>query len=268
MIKLVIAFCILLMNVSSIHAKDISTYLIGEYVDVASAKEKLLKAGFEVIAEYKSVKDGITIIFTNEALKLEASKPKRANAAILRLFIDNKEKMISFTNPIYFGKAFMQDEYNAKVYEEALASISSSFTSLKDSVDKLDEDDIEAYHFMIGMPYYEDVDELGKDSTSELLVKVQNYKKGKFVLFTLKLSNDSYLVGYDLSKRTKKFVKKIGRANGAVLPYVISIENGLASSLEAKYYLAVSYPLLTMTEFTTIATIPGAIKKDLSKPFK
>ena len=176
--------------------------------------------------------------------------------------------MISFTNPIYFGKAFMQDEYNAKVYEEALASISSSFNSLKDSVDKLDEDNIEAYHFMIGMPYYKDVNELGKGSTSELLVKVQNYKKGKFVLFTLKLSNDSYLVGYDLSKRTKKFVKKIGRANGAVLPYVISIENGLASSLEAKYYLAVSYPLLTMTEFTTIATIPGAIKKDLSKPFK
>ena len=92
MIKTVIAFCILLMSVSSIHAKDISTYLIGEYVDVASAKEKLLKAGFEVIAEYKSVKDGITIIFTNEALKLEASKPKRANAAIYDSLLITKRR--------------------------------------------------------------------------------------------------------------------------------------------------------------------------------
>lgn len=266
--RIVIAFFTLLALASSVNAKEISTYLVGDYLDASSAKVKLANAGFEVIAEYKSVKDGLTLVFTNEALKTQASKPKRAHAAVLRLFVDEKEQMISFTNPIYFGKAFMQDDYNAKVYESAKASIEGEFSGLKGSVDKLEEDDIAGYHFMMGMPYYEDVDELGEDTTTQLLKKVQTYKKGKFVLFTLKLNDDSYLVGYDLSKRTKKFVKKIGRANAAVLPYMISIENGLASSLEAKYYLAVSYPLLTMTEFTTIATVPGAIKKDLSKPFK
>lgn len=266
--KIVIGLFILLASVSSISAQDISTYLVGEYSDVSSAKEKLSSAGFEVIAEYKSVKDGVTLVFTNEALKKEASKPKRAHAAVLRLFVDNKEKMISFTNPIYFGKAFMQDDYNEAVYSSVLASINSAFDGLKGSADKLDEDDIAGYHFMMGMPYYEDVDELGEGSTTELLEKAKSYKKGKLLLFTLKLSEDSYLLGYDLGKRTKKFVKKIGRANAAVLPYTVSIEDGVASSLEAKYYLAVSYPLLTMTEFTTIATVPGAIKKDLSKPFK
>lgn len=263
MIKTLVAFFTLLAFASSVNAKDISTYLIGEYHDVNSAKDKLTSAGFEVIAEYKSVKDGVTIVFTNETLKTEASKPKRGHAAVLRLFVDNKEKMISFTNPIYFGKAFMQNDYNAKVYEEATASIKSAFPTLKDSVDKLDEDDISGYYFMMGMPYYEDADELSEGSTTGLLQKAQKYKKGKLVIFTLKLSDDSYLLGYDLGKRTKKF----GRANAAVLPYTISIENGQATSLEAKYYLAVSYPLLTMTEFTTIATVPGAIKKDLSKPF-
>jgi hypothetical protein len=121
---------------------------------------------------------------------------------------------------------------------------------------------------MMGMPYYSDVDELGEGSTAELLAKAQNYKDGKLLIFTLKLSDDSYLLGYDLDKRTKKFVEKIGRANAAVLPYCISIGNGAANSMEAKYYLAVSYPLLTMSEFTTIATVPGAITKDLTKPFK
>lgn len=258
----------LLLGFSNLMATEISTYLIGEYVDSTTATQKLKDAGFEVIAEYASVKDGTTIVFTNDALKTEALKPKRAHAAVLRLFVDNKEKMISITNPVYFGKAFMQDEYNAKVFQAQLATLNTTFGSLKGSVDKLEDDDLAGYHFMMGMPYYEDVDKLGEGSTTELLSKAQGYKKGKFVLFTLKLSDDSYLVGYDLAKRTKKFVKKIGRANGAVLPYCISIENGVASSMEAKYYLAVSYPLLSMGEFTTIATVPGAIKKDLAKPFK
>jgi hypothetical protein len=40
-------------------------------------------------------------------LKKEASRPTRAHAAVLRLFVDEKAKTISITNPIYFGKAFM-----------------------------------------------------------------------------------------------------------------------------------------------------------------
>ena len=249
-------------------ANEISTYLLGEYMDAPTVTKKLESAGFEVVTKYSSVKDGITVVFTNDALKSEAAKPSRAHMAVLRLFIDSKEKSISITNPVYFGKAFMQDDYDAKVFETQLAALNATFGPFEGSVDKLDEDDIAGFHFMMGMPYYEDSDKLGEGPTKELLSKVQNYKKGKFVLFTLELSDDSYLVGYDLAKRTKKFVKKIGRANAAVLPYCISIGHGVATSLEAKYYLAVSYPLLSMGEFTTIATVPGAIKKDLSKPFK
>ncbi len=264
---LVVVLALLAMSQSAF-AKELSAYLTGEFVDVNSAKEKLASVGFEVLTEYASVKDGVTIVFTNDALKVEASKPTRAHAAVLRLFIDNQEKSISVTNPLYFGRAFMQDDYNAKVFQAQLASINKAFPNLKGSIDMLDEDDIAGYHFMMGMPYYEDSDELAEGKTTDLLAQVKNYKKGKFFLFSIKLSDDSYLVGYDLSKRTKKFVKKIGRANAAVLPYTISIENGIATSMEAKYYLAVSYPLLSMGEFTTIATVPGAIKKDLSKPFK
>ena len=267
--KVVLLFTAFMMLFSTnLFAKELSAYLIGAHVGVDTVKNRLARAGFEVIAEYKSVKDGTTIVFTNNALKAEASKPKRANAAILRVFVDDKEKMISITNPIYFGRAFMQDDYKADVFEAQLSSINSVFKGLKGSADKLDEDDLAGYHFMMGMPYYEDVDELGEGSTAALLEKAKSYKKGKLLIFTLKLSDDSYLLGYELGKRTKKFVKKIGRANAAVLPYCISIGNGMATSLEAKYYLAVSYPLLSMGEFTTIATVPGAIKKDLTKPFK
>ncbi|MBU1659607.1 hypothetical protein KKG72_11255 [bacterium] len=255
-------------NTTSLEGKDVSTYLLGAYVDVSSAQAKLKDAGFEIVATYSPVSDGTTIVFTNSALKAEGAKPKRSHVSVLRLFIDEQDKKISFTNPVYFGKAFMQDEYNHTVFNAQLEKINKAFPNLKDSEDKMKFDNLAGYHFMIGMPYYSDVDKLGDGTTEELLAKAKEYKKGKSLIFELKLSDNSYLVGYDLGKRTKKFVEKIGRANAAILPYAISIENGIASSMEAKYYIALSYPLLTMTEFTTIASIPGAIAKDLEKPFK
>ena len=255
---------------SGLDGTNVSAYLIGNYVDVATAKEKLSDAGFEVIATYKPVRKGTTIVFTNEALKAEAAKPGRAYAAVLRLFVDDKEKMISFTNPIYFGKAFMQDDYKHAVFNAALKAINSEFSGLKDSKDKLAYADLATYHFMASMPYYKDSVLLGdkNPTTADAVAKAKNYKMGKAIVFELKLSDTSTLLGYDLGRRTKHFVKKIGRANAAVLPYCISIENGQAKALDAKYYLAISYPGLSMSDFMGVATVPGAITRDLEKAFK
>ena len=255
---------------TGLEGKKVNTYLIGEYMDVATAKSKLEAAGFEIVADFASVKKGTTIVYTNADLKAEAAKPGRANAAVLRLFIDDKEKMISFTNPVYFGKAFMQDDYNHAVFNAQLEKINKAFPGLKASADEWKFEGLADYHFMVGMPYYNEPDLLGKpaSTTAELVKKAKNFKKGKAVLFELKLSDTITLLGHDLGKRTKKFVKKVGRANAAILPWCVSIENGQAKALNAKYYIAISYPLLTMTEFMGIATVPGAITKDLEKSFK
>jgi len=250
--------------------KGVATYLVGEHVSAADATAKLQAAGFEVIAEYASVSKGKTLVFTNDALKAEAAKPGRAYAAVLRLFVDDQEKMISITNPIYFGKAFMQKEYKHEVYSAALDKINGAFAGLKVSPDKLAFNDLAGFRFMFGMPYYEDGEELGKAmaTTAETLNKAKAYKKGKSIIFELKLSDTITLVGYELDKRTKKFVEKIGRQNAAVLPWTVSIENGQAKTLAPKYYIAVSYPMLDMGQFMGISTVPGAITKDLEQPFK
>ena len=255
---------------TGLEGTKVNTYFIGEYVDVATAKSKLESAGFEIVADYMFVKNGTTIVFTSDALKAEAAKPGRSYAAVARLFVDDKEKMISFTNPVYFGKAFMQDEYNHAVFSAQLENINKAFPGLKASADAWEFDGLANYHFMMGMPYYHEPDMLGKPSatTAEVVDKAKNFKKGKAVIFELKLSETSTLLGYDLGKRTKKFVKKVGRANAAILPWCVSIENGQAKALNAKYYIAISYPLLTMAEFMGIASVPGAITKDLEKAFK
>ena len=255
---------------TGLEGKEINTYLVGEYMKASDVQAKLESAGFSVLASYKSVKKGTTLVFTNDALKAEAAKPGRAFAAVSRVFVDDKEKMISFTNPVYFGKAFMQDEYNHEVFNGVLSTINTTFPGLKGSPDKLLFDDLAGYHFMMGMPYYQEPDMLGKPNatTAEALAKAKAYKKGKAIVFELKLSETSTLLGYDLGKRTKKFVKKIGRQNAALLPWTVSIENGQAKALNAKYYIALSYPLLDMGGFMGIATVPGAITKDLEKAFK
>jgi hypothetical protein len=259
---------LLFLGVTSVSASDsISAYLLGAHVEANVAKTKLQEAGFEVIATYSPVKEGTTIVFTNNELKAEGAKPKRAHAAVLRMFIDDQEKTVSITNPVYFGKAFMQDDYKENVFVAQFEKINSAFPGLTGSKDMLEFDDLADFHFMMGMPYYADVDELASASNEELISKAKTYKDGKLLIFELKLSDKSTLLGYDLDKRTKKFVDKIGRANSAVLPYCISVENGVATALAPKYYLAISYPLLTMGEFMTISTVPGAIIKDLQKPF-
>lgn len=282
LLTLIVSFAIITLSGCSISetstASDFSTlegtnvpaYLIGEYVDVATAKEKLKNAGFEVLATYKPVRNGRTIVFTNEALKKEAAKPGHAYAAVVRLFIDAQEKKISFTNPIYFGKAFMQEKYNHEVFSGVVEAITKAFDGLKPSKDALAFDKLAKYQFMIGLPDYEDVILLGSKNatTADAIAKAKRYKHGKAILFELRLSQKSTLLGYDLGRRTKRFVKKIGRANAAILPYTVAIENGQAAALNPKYYIALSYPLLDMAGFMGIATVPGAIKKDLAKAFK
>jgi hypothetical protein len=246
----------------------VPAYLIGAYEDVPSAKAKLEKAGYTIVGTYNVLNSGTTILFTDTALKTEAAKKNRGFMAVLRLYVDKKDNQISITDPIYFGKAFMQDDYSQDVFYNELKTLTTAFSGLKGSVDQLKFDDLGDYHFMFGMPYYEDSQTVGEGSAADLLAKAKAYNGGKSFLFSVQLSADSYIVGYALNKDISEFPKKIGLQNGLVLPYLILIADGKAKILSAKYYLAISYPLLSMGQFMTISSVPGDIEDDLKKPFK
>lgn len=254
--------------------EKVAAYFHAEHMSVEDTKAALEEAGFEIVTEYRSeafkkgCKKGTVIIATNAALKAEGAKESRGFAAIIRLLVDDKRKQVSFTNPLYFAKSFMQEEYDYTLFQTVQNDLRKAFPSMKPSKDSFAYDELDTYHFMMGMPYYEDMVVVGEGTTESLLKKAQRYKKGKFLVFKLKLSENSYLLGYDLDVKTSKFIKKTGSQNAEVLPYTILIENGKAKILNAKYYLAISYPQLTMGEFMNIATVPGAIEKDLEKPFK
>jgi len=253
---------ILLFGTVSVFGGELSAYLKGDYQSAENVESQLKKGGFEVLASYPSVEEGRTIVFTCKGLQKAAAKPGRAHAGILRVFVDDTNKGIRFTNPLYFGRAFMQDDYNEKVFSMAKAKIEKVFGPLHPSKDALDADDLAGYHFMMGMPYYEDKEVLAEGDTKELLAKIKAHNP----VFILKLSDDSYLVGVAL--KDTSFVEKIGRANATVLPYCVAIEDGKATMLNAKYYLAISYPSLSMGEFMTISDVPDHIEEELKKNFE
>ncbi|NOQ29700.1 MAG: hypothetical protein GQ570_01120 [Helicobacteraceae bacterium] len=284
MFKLFVTVLISMMATSAVAGDKVSAYLLAPFQDVSSASKALEKANFEVLSTYESSHDGITIVFTNDELKKAASKDKRGFASVLRLLVnsdvdcknddlckrEDKNRVISIDNPVYFLKAFLQDDYNEGLATSITASLKSALSPKADfklSSDALDDDDLAGYHFMMGMPYYEDMEELAEADNAKLLRAVKKYKKGKNLLFSLKVG-ESTLVGYALSSRTSKFVRKIGIDKAQVLPYTILITDGKAYALAPKYYLAISYPLLSMGDFMTISTVPGAIIKELKKPFK
>ncbi len=250
--------------------KEVHAYLTGAMMTSDEVSAKLTAAGFEVVGTYVVNKKNKleTVIFTSETIKAMANKPGRGFAGLGRILIDGKNNQISISNPVYFGKAFLQDDADYAQMKSVKDKLVAAFEGLKEGTDKWGYSDLSDYHFMVAMPYYQDSIVVGEGTADALLKKAESYKKGKFHLFTIKLDEGKYLVGYNLSKRTAKFPEKIGVQNAGLLPYTILIENNEARIMAPKFYLAVSYPQLTMGQFMKIATVPGAIEKDLSKPFK
>ena len=255
------------VEVGEVDNARIAAYLQAPLMSEKDVISKLESAGFSVLATYKIDKKGkvTSIVFTDAKLVSNASQPTRGFAATLRLLIDEKNGQISITNPLYIQKAFMQGKYDEAFALESLSRIRNAFEGLKNSKDVVKFIRLPRYKFMNSMPVYEDMIVVGSGTNAALLAKAHASKK---VVFEQKLDNGSILLGVQLSRRTKKFVKKTGYQNSELLPYPILIEDGKAKILDPKYYIAVMYPLLSMSEFMLIATVPGAIEKDTNKIFR
>ena len=254
-------------GVGEIKNSRVSAYLRTSSLPKAEVKSKLERAGFSILASYDLDKKGTltSIVFTDKEMASSAAKENRGFAGTLRLLIDEQSGSMSISNPIYVMKAFMQDDYSSELAGQTLHRLRVEFGGLSDSEDIMKVTRLENYQFMMSMPYYEDMLEVASGTNAALL---QQARKSKKIIYEQHLSNGSVVLGIDLSKRTSKFVKKIGYQNGGLLPYPVLIENNTAKILAPKYYIAVMYPMLSMSQFMGIATIPGAIEKECDKVFR
>jgi hypothetical protein len=258
--KLLAVSALLVATAVSAQAAKIAAYYTAPYASAKTVKAKLGKAGFKVLATYSpaSNKSQHVIIFTNKKLTALASKKSRGFAAIQRVLVDDAAKTVMATNPSYWLAAFMQKENNPAVATSVKSSMSKALGQLTATKDVLDADDLPGYHFMIGMPYYKEMIEL----------KAGGKTNPKKKIFELQLNNGSKLVGVTMGKTTEKFVDKIGVEKSILLPYTILVEDGKGYALHPKYYIALSYPLLSMGQFMGISSIPSVIERKLKKIFR
>lgn len=253
-------------QVGDIQNSRVTAYLQSPLLSVEEVVKKLQDAGFEVLSKFEiDKKEVVSIVYTNEAMKQAASLNMRGFAGTLRILVDSTNNLVNISNPIYVMRAFMQNEYNSKLAEDTLEKLRGAFSNLKASNEIVKFSALEKYRFMENMPYYQDMKVIAEGKNEELLAKA---RKSKDVVYEQHLDNGSIVIGVELGRRTTKFVKKIGYSNGGLLPYPVLIENGEAKIMAPQYYIAVMYPMLKMSAFMTIATVPGAINKDIDKIFR
>jgi hypothetical protein len=249
----------------------VPSYIRGDLISTKEAIKNIKEMGCKVLSvnSLDKNKNLTSIVFTNDSLEKYSNKEDRGFMASLRLLIDKKNNQITISNPIYFTRAFMQDDYDEKVPKEILAKIRSTFSNLKNSKENLKYTLLPKYHFMVSMPYYEDMSIVGEsDSSEKLLKKIKSKDDGAHIVFTQVLSKDRILVGVKLGSEIESFIDKTGAKNSLLLPYPVLLEKGEAKILDPKYYIAISYPMLKMSQFMKISDVPGEIEDRCEKLFK
>jgi len=253
-------------------AEITSTDFEAKYIEIGSLKEKLVANGLELLGTHQVAGSNqyTVVVYTSPDLKKAAAISKRGFIAALHILHNSKDREIIASNPEYFMRAFLQKDYKdgmAKPVNDALAAALGPLIPTKYS---LPTKKLKKYKFMMGMPNYDDFQRVGKGTTAELLAKLQeNAKEG--IVFTQKLNEDgsSVLCGVALSDEIENFNQKIETMKQShLLPYSVLIENGEAKIMHAKYYLALSFPNLTMGEFMKIMGTPGDIKDAFKDIFK
>jgi len=256
----------LLLASASVLAEDVSSYLYGEYKSTSDVKSVLTSNGFDIIGEYDAMDDKQyhVVVYTHSAIKKLASKESRGFAGVQKVLIDSKEKTLVFTNPDYFMAAFLQDDNSPELSNKITAKLAAKFGTLSPSACKLDADDISSYHFMMGMPYYEDMIEI---ASGEGLDKVLESKAKSDIVFKLKLDNSTlYGVAMNTEDGEKTYVPAIeANKHSAFLPYMVLIEDNKAKILHGKFYLAIANPDLSMGDFMNISSAPGDIEDYMTK---
>ena len=207
-------------------------------------------------------------------------------AAALRIAItrENGVSKVTYTNPAYWGNAYFRGDsgkvaadytaFDGKL-KTALSATGTYVGSAFGSKKGLSPAQLQKYHYMMGMPYFDDTEILKSfGSYQEAINKIEtSIKQGvpdvKLVYKVTISGKNLTLYGFALSgddgEATFLPVIDIGTPkHTAFLPYELLVTNNEVHMLHGRYRIALSFPDLTMGTFTKIMSTPGNIE-DLLK---
>lgn len=241
--------------------KLLSAYYATQPQSLEDIKRKLEENGFTILSTSEPLVGHIVLSITNTQLQAT-----NTFMAVLNMHIDSQNE-IRVQNPSYLAEAYLQDKFSYGQFSKTLKSLQNVLGDLYEVTDAYETEKLSSFQFMMGMPYFDDMIEIAEGT--DLSSKVMGKKAVKHVLYTLKLPNGSILVGHKLKKKTNTFLSKISsERNTNILPYQSLIHQGKVVILDPTYYLALTLPLLEMSDFMKIASVPGAIEKDIQRAYK
>jgi hypothetical protein len=255
-----------------------------------SITEKLKTNGFSVEGTYKplSSKDRTVIVITNDdliaAVKKAGGFKGFALALRVALTVENGKVMISYTNPEYWGRAYFTDKWDiaAPYYSKfstklktALAEFGNEKFKEFGSVKGIDAGELKKYHYMVGMPYFDDnvkikefrsFEEAVNKIDANLKAGVQDVKK----VYDIKLTGEKialYGFAFTGSEGEKLFMPKIdigSPKHTGFLPYELLVVGNKVFILHGRFRIALSFPDLTMGQFMKIVSTPGYIEDKMT----
>lgn len=252
-------------------------------------KAKLKENNFKVLGGYypEGKTNNYVLVYTNSTIQAIGYSLKNfaifGSALRIALITNNKGVEITYLNPEYFFRGYYMSSYNAiksklKPIENSINKMFKAYGGeLKPFGGSVSTSNLTKYHYMVGMPYFNETILLKEFDSFETAVatigKNLNSKKGdtRLVYKLVYKKSKKAVYGVGLLSKTKGepfFLPIIGRKNIAGLPYEIAVINNKAYILHGRFRFAFYWPNLTMGTFTKIMSTPGDVEdmmKELTK---
>jgi hypothetical protein len=241
---------------------------------IVGIRDTLPAAGFEIVGEYEPYPGAHIFATSNAVLRENATNSKKGGfGSVLRFALTeiDGELQYSVVNPVW-----MANSYRLK---NDLSELNQALSQLGLSKQYGCEDgksakELRKYHYMMMMPYFDDLLKLAEfdtqqDAVSTVIDNLSRKTAGCDLVYRIDLANGDVLVGVGISKdkgADKAVMETVDQADlrhTAHLPYELLISDGIAYALHAKFRIANSFPDLTMGTFMKIVAAPGAIESSL-----
>ena len=283
-----------------VNSQTLKPYILGaesskSLTDLKTSLSNTLESqGFKIVGAYVPAADNKRMLFVISHPQLTAAVKKIGGltglAATLRVAItlENGASIVSYTNPPYWGNAYFRNDYpkvetNYNVVIKALDAAMRSLDGYRGTVfgskDGEEIEDLREYQYMMGMPDFDDTEELTSfDSYKQAIAKIDaNLKNGipnAKLVYKISIPNKNLTVyGIALSGEDgeSSFLSKIDISSPkhtAFLPYEILVMDNEVHMLHGRFRIALAFPDLTMGTFTKIMSTPGDIEDMMKEVVK
>jgi len=259
----------------------------GEMAEAKSGIKTGLEAeGFKITGEYMPASDASRWVITvsHPALDKAVSKVKGLTgfAAVLRVALTEENGVINitYTDPEYWGNAYFRNDFDkvksyykelGAAFQNATGTVGEQKNTAFGSKKGIKISNLRKYHYMFGMPYFDDTEELGDfDSHNEAVAAIDKAfaegRPGVKMVYKYTVPGTTltlYGVALTGENGEKNFLPKIdldSPKHTASLPYEILVKDNEVLMLHGRFRIALSFPDLTMGTFTKIMSTPGDIE--------